>query len=80
MILIFLNIHDLAARFDANKTPCEIQFESHVYQFKGIQREGAHSVIKYRCEEERHNIKIYYVDGIVFKVDAEYAIEEVPVH
>ncbi|MFF5993438.1 hypothetical protein AAGS61_01630 [Lysinibacillus sp. KU-BSD001] len=80
MIPAFANLSDLASRFDPNKIPCEIKFESFIYRSKEVIREGAHSIIKYRCEKERHNIKVYYVDGIVFKVDADYAIEEVPVH
>lgn len=51
-----------------------MRFEGHVYQYKGTERKSDTSIHHYRCDLEKHNLKIHLHNGVPFYVEGIYKI------
>ncbi|MCH7321758.1 hypothetical protein LZ480_07610 [Solibacillus sp. MA9] len=66
-----------AAIYDNYRAPARfIQFEDHVYAFKGVTTKADIAIHHYRCNYECHNLRIHLQGGVPFYVDGIYKIEE----
>ncbi|WP_341320339.1 hypothetical protein NSQ62_11800 [Solibacillus sp. FSL H8-0523] len=66
------------AIYDNYRAPARfIEFQGHVYKFKGIERKADVDIHNYRCNYEQHNLRIHLQSGVPFYVDGFYSIDEV---
>ncbi|MEG0471296.1 MAG: hypothetical protein RR588_03080 [Solibacillus sp.] len=65
------------AIYDNYRAPVRlIEFEGNVYEFKGIEQKGDVDTHNYRCEYERHNLRIHLQDDVPFYVEGIYKFEK----
>ncbi|MEK4628088.1 hypothetical protein MKZ17_07765 [Solibacillus sp. FSL R7-0682] len=57
----------------------EIEFEGHVYRFKGTMRNHDHSIHLYHCVSEQHYIRVHLQFNVPFLIEAFYSVNEVTV-
>lgn len=61
--------------YDHYRAPSKfIRFEGYMYRFKGVEQKGDVAIHHYRCDFERHNVKIHLQNGIPFFVEGIYKI------
>ena len=61
--------------YESYRAPAKfMRFEGHVYKFIGAERKGGVAIHHYRCEPERHNLKIHLQNGVPFFVEGIYKI------
>lgn len=61
--------------YDNYRAPSHlIEFEGHVYKYKGTERKVDTSIHHYRCDLELHNLKIHIHNGVPFYVESIYKI------
>ncbi|ATP40718.1 hypothetical protein CSE16_12045 [Solibacillus sp. R5-41] len=65
------------AIYDNYRAPARfIEFEGHVYKFKGTELKADVAIHNYRCNYEQHNLRIHLQGGVPFYVEGIYKIED----